>query len=174
MVSEWSKEHDWKSCIRQRIESSNLSRSASDNFRRKNIISQRHLIEPTAAEIDQRKLVVARILEFIAANQTIKLPPFDPLLDRPSDRFALQSVGIEPNPFGGICGAYRYQFEGEEDLLHLIVTRNDDGPLSPQEGQTVAGFLLEGVSPALIWLRPGEYSQHFYVGHDELTVNLVR
>ena len=41
-------------------------------------------------------------------------------------------------------------------------------PLQPTEAQQVAGFLLEGVPPALIWLKPGEFTQHFYVGHDEL------
>jgi hypothetical protein len=98
----------------------------------------------------------------------IKLPPFDPAIDRPSDRFALLSVGLEDNIFGGTVGPFRYQFEGEEDLLHLIVTRLDSEALSPSEGQAVASFLMPGVSPALIWLRPGEFSQHFYVGHDEL------
>jgi hypothetical protein len=84
-------------------------------------------------------------------------------------QYALLSVGIEDNAFGGNVADYRYQFEGEEDLLHLIVTGREGQLLTPQEGQRVASFLLPDVSPALIWLRPGEYSQHFYVGHDELT-----
>jgi len=28
--------------------------------------------------------------------------------------------------------------------------------------------VLKGVPPALIWLKPGEMSVHFYVGHDDL------
>jgi hypothetical protein len=80
---------------------------------------------------------------------------------------------VEPNPYSGTCGPFRYQFEGEEDLLHLIVTRHDGEPISPREGQEVASFVLEGLPTAMIWLRPGEYSQHFYFGHDELLNHLV-
>jgi hypothetical protein len=116
----------------------------------------------------RRAEVMGAILEHIRANRIIKLPPFDPALSQASSEFALQSVGIEPNPFGGTVGPYRYQLEGEEDLLHLIVTRLDSGPLEPSEGQAVASFLFQGVAPALIWLKPGEFSQHFYVGHDDL------
>ncbi|RYG46690.1 hypothetical protein EON79_09480 [bacterium] len=111
-------------------------------------------------------------MDRIRTDRTIKLPPFDPEISRPSDRFALLSVGLEPNEFGGTIDRFRYQFEGEEDLLHIIVTGVDDSHVTPMEGQAVCGFLLAGVSPALIWLRPGEYSQHFYVGHDELVGNL--
>lgn len=63
---------------------------------------------------------------------------------------------------------YRYQFEGEEDLLHLIVTRIDSGKITPAEGQQVVSFLLPNLPTALLWLKPGEYTQHFYCGHDEL------
>lgn len=114
-----------------------------------------------------------RILEYVRENRTIKLPDFDPSLSRPSDRYALISVGAEPNHFSGAVGQYRYQFEGEEDLLHLIVTTVEGSPLTPEEGQQVAGFVLEGLPTALIWLRPGEFSQHFYFGHDELLQHLV-
>ena len=112
------------------------------------------------------------ILDYISRNQTIRLPDFDPTLSRPSDKFALVSVGLEENAFSGSLGDYRYQFEGEEDLLHLIVTRANQGELTVQEGQWVAGFVLRGVPPALIWLKPGEFSQHFYFGHDELAGQL--
>jgi hypothetical protein len=98
----------------------------------------------------------------------IKLPDFDPTVSRGSGDFALTTVGIEPNDFGGRVGPYRYQFEGEEDLLHLIVTRLDGEPLSVEEGRDVAGFLLPEVEPGLLWLRPGQASQHFYLAHDEL------
>jgi len=113
------------------------------------------------------------VLECIRADRTIKLPQFDPTLSRPSDQFALQSIGLEKNDFGGHLGDYRYQFEGEEDLLHLMVTRADGVSVSTPEGQRVCGFVLNGVPPALIWLKPGEFSQHFYVGHDELLNGLI-
>jgi len=123
---------------------------------------------PSSDETSRRDDVLARILEFIRQDRTIKLPPFDPSLSRPNDRFALLSVGLEANDFSGTVSSYRYQFEGEEDLLHLIVTHREDLPLSVAEAQSVAAFTLPGLPPALIWLRPGEYSHHFYFGHDDL------
>jgi hypothetical protein len=129
-------------------------------------------ISPTPEEQSQRNVMMGIVLDCIRKDRTIKLPDFDPNLSRPSDEFALQSVGLETNQFGGKIGPYRYQFEGEEDLLHLIVSRQDGVPVSPQEGQTVCGFVLEGVPAALIWLRPGSATQHFYVGHDELLKGL--
>jgi hypothetical protein len=125
-------------------------------------------MNPSAEEIALRRSVMTAILAAIQEDRRIFLPPFDPSFSLPS-HIALQSVGIEPNPYGGTVGNYRYQFEGEEDLLHLIVSRLDGAPLAPAEGQTVAGFLLQGVPSALIWLKPGELTQHFYVGHDELS-----
>lgn len=122
----------------------------------------------TESEQSCRDAVIAAILDCIAADRTIKLPDYDPLVSKPSLHFALTSVGVEANPFGGTVDRFRYQFEGEEDLLHLIVTAIDGSPLSPQESQQVAGFVLGDVPAALIWLKPGTYSQHFYVGHEEL------
>ncbi len=113
-----------------------------------------------------------RILDDVRDGRVVKLPAFDRTRERGSDRYALLSIGLEPNEYNGTLGPFRYQFEGEEDLLHLIVTRLDTEALTPQEGQRVAGFVLRGVPQALIWLRPGEYSQHFYFGHDELMGNL--
>ncbi len=127
---------------------------------------------PTAAERARRDEIAKRVLDYIAENRRIALPPFDPALSRPSDRFALVNVGREPNEFAGTLGPFRYQFEGEEDLLHLIVTA-DGGALTVAEGQRVASFVLSGVPTALVWLKPGELSQHFYVGHDDLVGSLV-
>lgn len=123
---------------------------------------------PAPEEIERRNQVIRSILEFVRADRRIFLPPFDASLSRPSDQFALQSVGLEPNEFGGAVAEYRYQFEGEEDLLHLIVARSDGGALTPEEGQTVAHFLLPDMPASLMWLKPGEFTQHFYFGHDEL------
>lgn len=130
-------------------------------------------LEPTDAERARRVEVMETILAHVRENRTIKLPPFDPSISRPSDEFALQSVGLEPNPFSGSVGPFRYQFEGEEDLLHLIVARADAGPLSAADGQAVAGFLLQGVPSAMIWIKSGQKTQHFYFGHDHLIDNLL-
>ena len=159
-MSEWSKEHAWKVCSQQWLESSNLSDSA--------ILFP---MNPTEADRERREAVVRRVLRYIEEGRRITLPPFDPLLARPSDRFALVNVGLEPNDFAGGFGRFRYQFEGEEDLLHLIVTAAEGG-VTVAEGQRVASFVLAGVPTALIWLRPGELSQHFYVGHDDLVGSL--
>ena len=114
-----------------------------------------------------------RILKCIRDEKRITLPVFNPELARPNDHFALINIGLEPNDFSGSLGDFRYQFEGEEDLLHLIVTRSNQSTLTTEEARVVADFVLIGMPSALVWLRPGEYSQHFYFGHDELLKNIV-
>ena len=123
---------------------------------------------PNQAEIARRNAVIGAILDHVRSDTTIALPAFDRNSGNAGDEFALQSVGSEPNDFGGTVGELRYQFEGEEDLLHLFVMRLDGGPLDVREAQTLTSFVLADVPPALIWLRPGEHSQHFYVAHDDL------
>lgn len=130
-------------------------------------------LAPTPDEIEQRNRVMSRILECIRTETRVKLPEFDPSRERPSDQFALINVGLEPNEFGGVLGAYRYQFEGEEDLLHLMITAVSGEPVSTAEAHEVGSVVLHGVPSALIWLKPGEFSQHFYVGHDELLSQLT-
>lgn len=130
-------------------------------------------MEPTPSEKDHRNRVMAGVMRAIEANQTIRLPDFDPRIDRASDEFAMLTVGLEPNEFGGRLGDFRYQFEGEEDLLHLMVVRQDLSGLEPSEARSVAAFLLEGVPPALVWYRPGTKSHHFYLGHDDLLGSLI-
>ncbi len=123
---------------------------------------------PTPEEQATRDKVIATILDDIRAGRTIFLPDFDKEISRPSDEFALVSVGIEPNAYGGTVQGLRYQFEGEEDLLHLIITRENSGPLKPEEAQPVVSFLYPGVPLALMWFKGGTVSQHFYLGHDVL------
>ncbi|MER3496486.1 MAG: hypothetical protein C4320_06725 [Armatimonadota bacterium] len=131
------------------------------------------LPSPSPEERARRLEVVARICDFTERGERILLPPFNAESDCTDDRSALVSVGIEPNDFSGTLGPYRYQFEGEEDLLHMIVTAGG-APVTVEEGQAVCGFVLAGVAPAVIWLRPGERSQHFYVGHDEVLAHATR
>jgi hypothetical protein len=128
----------------------------------------------TADEVQRRDRVMDAILEAVHQGQRIRLPDFDREKPNIGAEFALQTVGIEPNNYGGTVGPCRYQFEGEEDLLHLIVVRTDNAELSVAEAREVAAFLLPGVPTALIWLRPGVFSQHFYLGHDELATHLRR
>lgn len=116
--------------------------------------------EPNAAEEARRQEVMAAIIDCVARCQPVKLPPFDP--------GAGSAIGAEPNPFNGQCGDLAYQFEGEEDLLHLIVTRIDGEPCPLGLAQDLASWLLEGVPRSLIWFKPSPLAQHFYVGHDDL------
>lgn len=124
-------------------------------------------LDASPEEVASRDEVLGRVLDAIRSNRTIRLPAFDSAHDKPG-LVALQSVGIEPNPFGGKVGPFRYQFEGEEDLLHLIVSRTHAQDLSVEEAQGVVRFLLPNISPGLIWCKPGKLTQHFYLGHDEL------
>jgi hypothetical protein len=124
------------------------------------------MISPTTEETAHRDQVIGAVLDHIRRDERIKLPQFDGT--QPASDFALQTVGIEPNAFGGTVGEFRYQFEGEDDLLHILVVRTDSERLRPEEAQQVVQFLLPDLPSALIWLKPGEFSQHFYFGHDEL------
>lgn len=115
------------------------------------------MIEPTPAELQRREQVLESIVEHVQAGLTIRLP-----------------VRIdEVSRFEGTVGPYRYQFEGEEDLLHLIVERIDKSAIRVVEGQDVAEFLMPKVDSALVWLKPGRHSQHFYVAHDDLVASLI-
>ena len=110
------------------------------------------MIQATTAELERRKSVVEAIFSAVKSNTRILLPQ-----SRDSD-----------NPFAGSVGSYSYVFEGEDDLLHLAVTNIEGSALTAEEGQAVAAFLLDGLPPGLIWIRPGEFSQHFYCGHDDV------
>ena len=70
--------------------------------------------------------------------------------------------------FSGTLDDFAYNFEGEDDLLHLAIERRDKGEIAPEDAQEVAKHLLGAVPPALIWSRPGTYSHHFYFGHESL------
>lgn len=122
----------------------------------------------TPGELAQRDAVIAAVMESIRTDTRITLPRFDPQRSRGGADFALQAIALEENPFGGAMGPYRYQFEGEDDLLHVFIVRADGGPLTPKEGQRVFSALLPDLPAALVWLKPGTVSQHFYFGHDEL------
>lgn len=122
----------------------------------------------TENERAQRDAVIAAVLAAVREDRRITLPRFDPQTSQGGADFALQAIASEPNPFGGAIGPFQYQFEGEDDLLHVFIVREDRGPLTPAEGQAVFGQLLPDLPSALVWLKPGTVSQHFYFGHDEL------
>lgn len=108
------------------------------------------------------------IRESIVQGETIRLPDFRREGNEVSSEVALLTVGIEPNRFGGTLDSYRYQFEGEEDLLHVFIVRQDLQPFACEIAQSILQRLLPNVPPAFIYLKPGERSHHFYLGHDWL------
>lgn len=122
----------------------------------------------TESERAQRDAVISAVLDAVREDRRIVLPRFDPQSARGGADFALQAIAAEANPFGGGIGPYRYQFEGEDDLLHVFVVREDGGPLTPDEGRRIFSQLLPDLPSALVWIKPGSVSQHFYFGHDEL------
>jgi hypothetical protein len=107
-------------------------------------------MSPSPAEIERRDGILRAIEYATKSAITIRLEPI----------------------YAGTLGEYVYAFEGEEDLLHLIVRRGDDGPLTVAEGRAVADFALPRVDRGLVWFKPGRHSQHFYVGHDDLVSSL--
>ena len=101
-------------------------------------------------EVEQRDRVLERIGECVRLGKAIG---FDP-----------SATGA----FQGSAGGYSYVFDGEDDLLHLIVGRQDGENMSHDETGPTARFLLHGVPEAMIWLRPGNKAHHYYLGHDLL------
>ena len=101
--------------------------------------------------------VLSNVLEAIRKNERICMPN--------------QFSGTQTKSlYEGSTEGYRYLFEGEEDLLHLIVTKEDKSEVEPENALKVAKEILNGVPGALIWMKPGKSSYHFYLGHDELLV----
>jgi hypothetical protein len=129
-------------------------------------------LTPTAEERAERDAVVRLLLDFIARGETVRLPACVPGLDR-AGAPSMATVGLEPGQFGGAVGEYRYRFDGEEDLLRLMVVRRDGAELTPAEGRAVAAFVLDAVPPGLVWFRPGRRSMHFFVGHDVLPAHVA-
>lgn len=70
--------------------------------------------------------------------------------------------------YSAILGDFRVQFEGEDDLLHLSVTRLDGGRVSHEEAQRIADLFFHAVPKGLVYSRPAEYSVHYYLAHDVL------
>lgn len=126
------------------------------------------MVEPTPEEIQRRDAVMAAIIDDIRVGRPIRLTRPDLGAPATQSRFALIDVAREAGPYAGHLGKFLYQFEGEDDLLHLFVVRADGGPLDVEEARRVVRFLLPNVSPGLVWLKPGSVSQHFFLGHDVL------
>jgi len=112
-------------------------------------------MDTTEKEEIERARILGALTNAIHADETIRVP-----------------FANDPSPFSGTVGSYVYSFEGEDDLLHISVTRRDGAKLTAEEGQAVVSWLLPGMPPGLIWIRPGELSQHFYCGHDDLVANV--
>lgn len=99
--------------------------------------------------------VLESVLDAIKQNQRICLPNIHLSGDQPSD-------------YEGIIDDYHYLFEGEEDLLHLILMKQDKSEIGVDKAIIIARKVLCNVPPALIWMKPAQYSCHFYLGHDDL------
>ncbi len=116
-----------------------------------------------AAAICRRDLVLGRLVRAITEGAPIHLP-------RPSKAHAAKTTAWEnfdeESEFAGVAGRWRYLFEGEDDLLHLVVARRDGSAIPVAEAWDVVAFLLPDVPRGLIWIRPGEGSHHFYLGHE--------
>jgi hypothetical protein len=116
------------------------------------------MLSPTEQDRQKRSRVLKSVISAVKAGRTIRL---------------IIAYDVDSNEnYAGVVGEFEYLFEGEDDLLHLAVMRSDGAPLTPQDGQAVAKFLLEGMPPGLVWIRPGEHSQHFYMGHDDLVAHV--
>ena len=113
-------------------------------------------MQATAREDEKRSAAIAAVRSAIDHGEIIHLP---------------RSADAE-NLFAGEIGAYHYLFEGEDDLLHIAITRIDKQALSPEDAQAIVSWLLPGMPTGLVWIRPGEFSQHFYCGHDDLLAHV--
>lgn len=152
MVSEWSKERGWKPRNPQGFVGSNPTRSA--RIHRLFFPTMRSLHTATSDEQTRRREVLARVIQCIESSTPIPFLEF--------------YEGSEPSSFAGSVDCFSYQFEGEEDLLHLIVSPLEGSPITAELGLAVAAYVLRGIPLSLVHLRPGEQSVHFYVGHDHL------
>lgn len=121
-------------------------------------------MRPSSTDEQRRDEVLGRIREAVCNNQVIRLPRTAAL----EGREPLLAMATAEDAYGGGCGDYRYLFEGEDDLLHVVVMRADGAPCSAEEAQRVIAWLLPDVPPGLIWIKPGSQTQHFYLGHDIL------
>jgi len=81
------------------------------------------------------------------------------------ERGAVISLG-EAAQYGGTIGDYWVQFEGEDDLLHCIVRRQDGNPIALEEANRVVEPFFGAMPKGLVWCKPAERSVHYYVGHD--------
>ncbi len=68
--------------------------------------------------------------------------------------------------YGIDIGEYRAQFEGEDDLLHLSITRLDNGPVDWPEARALSALFFAGIPETMIFAKPARCSAHFYLPHD--------
>ncbi|MCS7066486.1 MAG: hypothetical protein NZL85_09495 [Fimbriimonadales bacterium] len=72
----------------------------------------------------------------------------------------------QASQYGGVVDDYWVQFEGEDDLLHCFVRRQDGSPLTLEEANRIVEPFFGVMPKGLVWCKPAERSVHYYVGHD--------
>ncbi len=108
-------------------------------------------LQPTSSEIEQRDRILDDIRRCVLSGRKIPM-----------------AAPGGPDPFSGSIGPFAYRFEGEDDLLHLMVWRPDERPFSEADARAVAAWVLVGVPTGVVFFRPGEQTHSFFLAHDEL------
>lgn len=135
-------------------------------------------ISPSEGDVQQRDAVLQAIITTLQTSNLILLPR--PSTDGgegyrsvPGSNRALSELPaplpalLIQNQYGGQIGPFYYQFESEEDLVHLIVAKTDFSEITVEEARLVVDFVLPFFPAALLWLKPGQLSQHFYFGNTD-------
>ncbi len=120
-------------------------------------------------ELNKANSIIEKIKEYTRNNIRITIPRLQTDANtesRAEEAYLTNWTAI--SEFAGTYGDYQYLFEGEDDLLHLVILRQNLQPLTVEEARVVAEGILPNIPSSKIWLSPGEYTQHFYFGHDEL------
>ncbi len=119
-------------------------------------------------EQEHISVVLEKIKEYTLQNKPIRIPRLNCVEKSHGSEMAYLTDWTQISEFAGSIGEYQFLFEGEDDLLHLVILRKDLQPISVEDARRIVEKIMPDVPTAKIWLSPGIFTQHFYVGHDEL------